>query len=85
MKPASTVLAAYTVTPKSSDSNRSHITWYTSALRPEKKNRNARNGNSDNATSDRAGRSRGVAMSADGTQCDHISEVDRLCSTGPGP
>ena len=22
-------------------------------------------------------------MSADGTQRDHISEVDRLCSTGP--
>ena len=39
MKLASTVLAAYTVTPNTSDSIRSQITWYMRALAPERKKR----------------------------------------------
>jgi hypothetical protein len=38
MKLASTAVAAYTVTPNTSASSRSHKTWYTSALAPDRKN-----------------------------------------------
>jgi hypothetical protein len=41
MNAASTVLAAYTVTPKTSPRSRSHRIWYTSALKPERNTRTA--------------------------------------------
>ena len=51
MKPASTVLAAYTVTPNTRPSSRSHSSWYTRPARPEAKK--------SSATVDSARRARG--------------------------
>ena len=42
MKLASTVLAAYAVTPKTTDSTRSQSTWYMRPLMPDRKKSTAR-------------------------------------------